>query len=850
MTTRFKENPDFAAKTKAFLTMASAGNVQLPRHESTSPNLQSLKEEAEIEEVTGTSQKQTVKKTNTPVKMTKSDPKKDTFCWVCHRDKVVANCQICPRGYHIQCVPQREISDNWVCPECQTIRTAEDTDSCSPALKLLTIPEFCGLLKYIMQRIKNVAMQPFLHPVSRQEFPDYYQYIVQPMDLSVLDKKVKDKSYKSTESFLADAKWLVHNSVIFNGSYHPLTVNAKSVVKQVKKETREIEICPDCYSHSYSLKDDWFVEPCRISHTLIYAKLKGYPFWPAKAVRVLNDFIDARFFGDHDRAWIPVQKCYLLSKNPPLPIKKKHSGYEHSMEELKSHLSRLQKKSIPFRYAPVNTVVDPKKVVSLLKPSDKDETINKKKTQLVKQEEKSEIKQEYSHSVKTEGSLLSPVESASESDTVRKRGRPRKYTQQIKSPSLPSPSNIAPDTDSPKKRGRPKKCSQQTKSSLTSTPTLKTPEVNSPKKRGCPGKYAQEVEEHLASKRLKQESEVENETIKSHEGRNKTSLSVQNSQKSSVSEISKSSSVKTGNRKERDDSDDELVGGDLVIDEDGVNECSNDESEKVEGKFSSRSSKLLEHNKNRPESNKLRKISNDAKNKDVKINVVNNNTPITVQKQRRNVRKTCLNKSKVVAQNNREPDDYAYSKKIQGKKSQQKLPSNAKGTDDLSNDTNSKEATSSVDRNSEMFGMKDSNIPPSELRMLVEKAGQVDNLTNRINSLEREVQRLRSLHEQEIAEMKHNHKLTLLELQNSWEQEQKSSAEKLKKLYEAEKNKEVDAAKKKQWCTNCGKEAHFYCCWNTSYCTYSCQQAHWPVHVDTCTQAHQGYVTSVPVTST
>ena len=28
----------------------------------------------------------------------------------------------------------------------------------------------------------------------------------------------------------------------------------------------------------------------------------------------------------------------------------------------------------------------------------------------------------------------------------------------------------------------------------------------------------------------------------------------------------------------------------------------------------------------------------------------------------------------------------------------------------------------------------------------------------------------------------------------------------------------------------------FYCCWNTSYCDYPCQQAHWPKHMATCTQ--------------
>ena len=36
-------------------------------------------------------------------------------------------------------------------------------------------------------------------------------------------------------------------------------------------------------------------------HTLIWAKLKGYPFWPAKALREVNGQVDVRFFGAHDR---------------------------------------------------------------------------------------------------------------------------------------------------------------------------------------------------------------------------------------------------------------------------------------------------------------------------------------------------------------------------------------------------------------------------------------------------------------------------------------------------------------------------------------------------------------------
>jgi hypothetical protein len=59
----------------------------------------------------------------------------------------------------------------------------------------------------------------------------------------------------------------------------------------------------------------------------------------------------------------------------------------------------------------------------------------------------------------------------------------------------------------------------------------------------------------------------------------------------------------------------------------------------------------------------------------------------------------------------------------------------------------------------------------------------------------------------------------------------------VKKQLELEKQQAVDETKKKQWCANCKKEAIFYCCWNTSYCDYPCQQAHWPEHMKSCTQS-------------
>lgn len=51
-----------------------------------------------------------------------------------------------------------------------------------------------------------------------------------------------------------------------------------------------------------------------------------------------------------------------------------------------------------------------------------------------------------------------------------------------------------------------------------------------------------------------------------------------------------------------------------------------------------------------------------------------------------------------------------------------------------------------------------------------------------------------------------------------------------------EKKRYMDELKSKQWCVQCGREALFYCCWNTAYCDILCQQTHWQTHQRKCTQ--------------
>jgi len=64
----------------------------------------------------------------------------------------------------------------------------------------------------------------------------------------------------------------------------------------------EIEICPECYIRTAQpVTTDWFTKPCIIPHVLCWAKMKTYQSWPAKVLRVVNDEVDVRFFGQHDR---------------------------------------------------------------------------------------------------------------------------------------------------------------------------------------------------------------------------------------------------------------------------------------------------------------------------------------------------------------------------------------------------------------------------------------------------------------------------------------------------------------------------------------------------------------------
>lgn len=122
----------------------------------------------------------------------------------------------------------------------------------------------------------------------------------------------------------------------------------------------EIETCHECY-YNANTKKDWFAEVCSKPHILLWAKLKSFPYWPAKAM-VINSaqLVSVRFFGDHDRAWVPVKDCYLYSfKDPNTFIKNKRNNIAESIKEVEFHISKIKARFGAFNYAAMRVPFDP-----------------------------------------------------------------------------------------------------------------------------------------------------------------------------------------------------------------------------------------------------------------------------------------------------------------------------------------------------------------------------------------------------------------------------------------------------------------------------------------------------------
>eukprot|EP00058_Branchiostoma_floridae_P004689 XP_002590177.1 hypothetical protein BRAFLDRAFT_126069 [Branchiostoma floridae] len=125
-------------------------------------------------------------------------------------------CDRCNDWFHGRCVgilpAEADEIDYYICPNCQS---SKDMQMHNKSLSEKDTDQLKRLLKSLQS---HKMAWPFVEPVSELEVPDYYQVIKEPMDLSTVDKRLRQKYYKTLNQYVADISKIFDNCRYYNPS--------------------------------------------------------------------------------------------------------------------------------------------------------------------------------------------------------------------------------------------------------------------------------------------------------------------------------------------------------------------------------------------------------------------------------------------------------------------------------------------------------------------------------------------------------------------------------------------------------------------------------------------------------
>lgn len=263
----------------------------------------------------------------------------DWYCFECHKEGEVVDCSSCHRVYHSSCLKEEIPEDEkFICSVCKMIKAKD-------AFKV-DREDLNTLLSYTCLRLKDkVCGSRELHkmPSSEDENWRHGYLIYEKMDLLTMEEKTQENSYTRLEEFQADAQTIVHNVVIYYGVHSSLADMARLMLRDCIYDLGEIRQCRDCYRTSNEKRDKfWFCQPCDPPHDLVFAKQKGFPYWPAKIIRVENGVYDVRFFGGyHQRANVEKEYIKPITTSLQQLQLKRGASLNKALEELRRHQQLL-----------------------------------------------------------------------------------------------------------------------------------------------------------------------------------------------------------------------------------------------------------------------------------------------------------------------------------------------------------------------------------------------------------------------------------------------------------------------------------------------------------------------------
>lgn len=96
-------------------------------------------------------------------------------------------------------------------------------------------------MQHLLTELQNNASSwPFAQPVNREEVPDYYEVIKEPMDLSTMEQKLEADKYSTMDEFVYDAKLIFNNCRGYNRDSTTYFKNANKLEKFFNTKVREV----------------------------------------------------------------------------------------------------------------------------------------------------------------------------------------------------------------------------------------------------------------------------------------------------------------------------------------------------------------------------------------------------------------------------------------------------------------------------------------------------------------------------------------------------------------------------------------------------------------------------------
>ncbi|XP_041697897.1 zinc finger MYND domain-containing protein 11-like isoform X2 [Coregonus clupeaformis] len=251
----------------------------------------------------------------------------DWYCFECHLPGDVLVCDNCFRVYHLKCLSDEykpwDSGSHWQCVVCRGSKK-----------KNLNKQEMCKYLRFIIQRMKERAVD--LNKKGKDtQHPMYRRLIHTTLDVTNIQENLTEGKYKSFDEFKADAQLIVHNTAILFGVHSDQAEIARLLYSDTCHELNELILCKNCFYLSNARPDNWFCYPCTPNHEVVWAKMKGFGYWPAKVLQREDNQVDVRFFGhQHQRAWIPADNIQDIKVSVQQLQVKRSAGWKKACDEL------------------------------------------------------------------------------------------------------------------------------------------------------------------------------------------------------------------------------------------------------------------------------------------------------------------------------------------------------------------------------------------------------------------------------------------------------------------------------------------------------------------------------------